>query len=64
MNEARTGSRTGIGTGEIVDVIEAVRDVGSDLHPGGPRDEIGEAGIPAVPEAIGEAGAGDKFVDE
>lgn len=64
MNETRTRSRTGIGTREIVDVIEAVGDVGGDLHPRGPRDKIGEAGIPAVTEAVGDAGAGNKFVDE
>lgn len=47
-----------------MDVIEAMRDVGGDLHPRGPRDEIGVARVPAVTEAIGEAGAGDKFVNE
>lgn len=64
MNETRTGSRTGVGTGEIVDVIEAMRDVGGDLHPRGPRDEIGVARVPAVAEAVREAGPGDKFIDE
>jgi len=34
------------------------------MHPRGPRDEIGEAGISTVTEAVSEAGAGDKFVNE
>lgn len=52
------------GAGEIVDVIESVCHVGCDLHPRGPRVESGEARVSAVTEAVGEAGAGDEFVDE
>lgn len=62
VNEAESG--IGIGAGEVVDVIDAVCDVGRDLHPRGPRVELGEARVSAVAEAIGEAGAGDEFVDE
>lgn len=47
-----------------MDVIETVRHVGRDLHPRDPRVEIGEARVPAVAEAVGEAGAGDELVDE
>lgn len=62
VNESGFGIRTG--AGEIVDVIETVRHVGCDLHPRDPRLEIGEARVPAVAEAVGEAGAGDELVDE
>lgn len=62
VNESGFGIRTG--AGEIVDVIETVRHVGRDLHPRDPRVEIGEARVPAVAEAVGEAGAGDELVDE
>lgn len=55
---------TGTGAGGIVDVIEAVSEIGGDMHPRGPGGEISEARVPAIAEAIGEAGAGDELVDE
>lgn len=51
-------------TGEIVDVIEAVSEIGSNLHPQGPYRKIGEARVLSFLEAISEAGAGNKLVDE
>lgn len=50
--------------GVVVDVLEALREVGGDLHAGEPGGERGEAGVPAVAEAVGEGGAGDVVVDE
>lgn len=58
VNKSRTR------TGEIVDVVEAVSEIGSDLHPRRPCRETGEARIVPVAEAIGEAGSGGELVDE
>lgn len=54
----------GGGGGMLVDVLEAVGNVGSDLDAGSPGCERSEAGISRVAEAVGEAGAGNEFVDE
>ncbi|KAM1060485.1 hypothetical protein ACFX2B_024860 [Malus domestica] len=43
---------------EVVDVIEAVGEVGGDLHPREPRRQD------SVARAVGEVGAGDEFVNE
>lgn len=47
-----------------MDVIEAMSDVGGDLHPRGPCDEISVARVPTVTETVGGAGVRDKFVNE
>ncbi|KAM1826296.1 hypothetical protein ACFX13_025661 [Malus domestica] len=49
---------------EVVDVIEAVGEVGGDLHPREPRRQDSVAWVLPVAEAVGEVGAGDEFVNE
>lgn len=44
--------------------IESVCEIGGDLHPRDPRREIGEARVPAIAEAIGEACTLDVIVHE
>lgn len=51
-------------TGRVVHVIEAIGDVGGDLHAGEPRGQNGEFGVVRVAEAVGKVGALDVFVDE
>lgn len=50
--------------GVVVDVLEALSDVGGDLNAGEPGSERGEAGVLGVPEAPEEAGAGDVAIDD
>ncbi|KAM1789800.1 hypothetical protein ACFX12_033924 [Malus domestica] len=49
---------------EVVDVIEAVGEVGGDLHLGKPRRQDSVARILLVAEAIGQVGTSDEFVNE
>lgn len=50
--------------GVVVDVLEALREVGGDLHAGEPGGERGEVGVSGIAEAVGEGGACDVVVDE
>lgn len=54
----------GVEAGEMVDVIEAVSEIGSDLHPRNPSGEIGEARVQRVSQAISEINTANEFIDE
>ncbi|KAM2695738.1 hypothetical protein EV1_040207 [Malus domestica] len=49
---------------KMVDVIEAVGEVGGNLHPREPRRHDSVAWILPVAEAVGQVGTGDEFVNE
>lgn len=54
----------GVESRAVVDVIEAVREVGGDLQAREPCGQDGVARVVWVAEALGEAGSGDELVDE
>lgn len=55
---------SGVETRTMVDVIEAVREVGGDLHPRNPGGEDGKIGVSRIPETFREACSGDEFVNQ
>lgn len=48
----------------VVNIIESLREVGGDLHSGGPRGQHCEIGVVFVSQTGGEARAVNEFVDQ